>query len=525
MASQPPPSPGPSPPPTDVMAPPPAVRRPSELSDASTVGGDAFLPPTADASSPIGKAEQPSSPDAMSAEEVAACIAADVVTQALTLVDAEVAPYARVANAVDSALISSRVMSCELMVRGKLSTVLFEMSEGDTPSSIACDLVEELEVDASAETLQDVVAQVSRAIRGCDDAQATTPTSPHRALFADRPSAANAHISMCGPIAAGAVEMLVMPTGISKPSWPIEKKPEAWQTSDFSDYFPQAQVGAESPVGEKVGAAAQTERGSGSYDSTMTNFEAEHAAAEHAAAEHAAAEHAAKLKKTEEPTSSREVIGYRVRSGRPLGPIAEDVVFSSSRPPNAPARSVQAAWLAVVQAAAEEAEVGDAAGALASLGPRPALRKADIGDDDEDNPFAEVWKTMLGFFGNGITTMCGQPRTAGKKKRVSWANVPGRMYHGHGHGGRVLASGGLSLSEPKAAPAKDATTGDAGGKNVAPGTGGGGRKALPYPVSEEAGLGPERASNISMAESEEGDLLRMWSEGIKKAITKRSATC
>ena len=57
-----------------------------------------------------------------------------------------------------------RVVSCELTVRGKLSKVLFEVHEEDTPSSIALDLMEELDIDASAETLQVVVAQVESAI-------------------------------------------------------------------------------------------------------------------------------------------------------------------------------------------------------------------------------------------------------------------------------------------------------------------------------------------------------------------------
>ena len=62
-------------------------------------------------------------------------------------------------------------ITVELMVHGKLSKVTLEVTEEDTPSSIALDLVEELELEPSAETLQTVVAQVEAAM----DNQGATP--------------------------------------------------------------------------------------------------------------------------------------------------------------------------------------------------------------------------------------------------------------------------------------------------------------------------------------------------------------
>ena len=63
------------------------------------------------------------------------------------------------------------VVRARQVMHGKLSKVTLEVTEEDTPSSIALDLVEELELEPSAETLQTVVAQVEAAM----DNQGATP--------------------------------------------------------------------------------------------------------------------------------------------------------------------------------------------------------------------------------------------------------------------------------------------------------------------------------------------------------------
>ena len=50
-----------------------------------------------------------------------------------------------------------RVVEVSLTVKGKEEKVLVEVEAGDTPSSVAVDLVEELGIEATPEALQAVV--------------------------------------------------------------------------------------------------------------------------------------------------------------------------------------------------------------------------------------------------------------------------------------------------------------------------------------------------------------------------------
>ena len=56
------------------------------------------------------------------------------------------------------------MISMELTVHGHPSEVTFEIGEEDTPSSIALDLIEELELDPSADALKQLVATVEAAM-------------------------------------------------------------------------------------------------------------------------------------------------------------------------------------------------------------------------------------------------------------------------------------------------------------------------------------------------------------------------